>query len=71
MRPIKEVMDSLIMKPNQSTMYNSSLQNYSTIIHDDKSVMRILNEMLEHEDMDDSEEKSILKKRNYIVAELN
>lgn len=52
-------------------MYNSSLQNYSTIIHEDKSVMRILNEMLEHEDMDDSEEKSILKKRNYIVAELN
>lgn len=57
LKPFEEVLETVKYKsanPNQSQLYQSSLQNYSTILHDDQAMMRMLNDMLSNEDGDES-----------------
>ncbi|CAD8195279.1 unnamed protein product [Paramecium octaurelia] len=69
---IDEVLDTVQNKStiNQSAVYNSNLQNYSTILHDDQSILRMINEMIQGEENEESLQNTLLRRQDYVKKQM-
>ncbi|CAK59152.1 unnamed protein product (macronuclear) [Paramecium tetraurelia] len=69
----EDVLDTVQNKSaiNNSAVYNSNLQNYSTILHDDQQILRMINEMIQGEENQESFQKSLLKRKDYLFQQMD